>query len=77
MRPCGRQHALVTSQFAVADDEVVLGLVMIELVDLEVVRTIEIRPSHLLDEDLVAQSMDGLLEVGTFHKFLCGKGEKH
>ena len=55
----------------------VFGLVMVELIDLEPVRAIEIGPSHLLDEDLVAQAVDRFPKVGAFHQFLSGEGKKH
>jgi hypothetical protein len=46
------------------------GLVMVELVAFEPVGAPEVIPSHLLDKYLVAQTMDGLPKVGTFHQFL-------
>jgi hypothetical protein len=33
---------------------------MVELIDFEAVRAIEIGPPHLIDEDLVTQAMDRL-----------------
>jgi hypothetical protein len=75
MRPRGRQHAQIAGKLAIADDQVMLGLIMVELIDFEAVRAGEIGPLHLIDEDFVTEAMDRLPQVGSLHQLLSGKGK--